>query len=66
MSRFEVLCVTMHQKDFSKIEQMNIHSDVVFANQADDTRYDEYEFKGKKAKMIKKKLLMLLIWKCLL
>ena len=52
MSRFEVLCVTMHQKDFSKIEQMNIHSDVVFANQADDTRYDEYEFKGKKAKMI--------------
>ncbi len=52
MSSFEILCVTMHQKDFSKIEQMNIHSDVVFANQADDTRYDELEFEGKKAKMI--------------
>lgn len=52
MSRFEILCVTMHQKDFSKIEQMNIHSDVVFANQADDTRYDEYEFEGHTAKMI--------------
>ncbi len=52
MSKFEILCVTMHQKDFSKIKEMNIHSDVVFANQADDTRYDEYEFEGKKAKMI--------------
>lgn len=33
MSKFELLCVTMHQKDFSKIQEMNIHSDVVFANQ---------------------------------
>ena len=31
MSKFEILCVTMHQKDFSKIQKMNIHSDVVFA-----------------------------------
>ena len=52
MSRFEILCVTMHQKDFSKIEQMNIHSDVVFANQCDVTSYDEKEFEGHKAKMI--------------
>lgn len=52
MSRFEILCVTMHQKDFSKIEQMNIHSDVVFANQADTTRYDELKFDGHYARMI--------------
>ena len=50
--RFEILCVTMHQKDFSKIEEMNIHSNVVFANQADTTAYDEIEFEGKRARMI--------------
>lgn len=52
MSKFEILCVTMHQKDFSKIEQMNIHSDVVFANQADRTSFDELEFNGHCARMI--------------
>lgn len=52
MSKFEILCVTMHQKDFSKIEQMNIHSDVVFANQADKTAFDETEFEGHHARMI--------------
>ncbi len=52
MSRFEILCVTMHQKDFSKIEQMNIHSDVVFANQADRTSFEELAFDGHLARMI--------------
>lgn len=52
MPQLEVLCVTMHQKDFSKIEQMNIHSDVVFANQCDHTSYEESEFDGHTAKMI--------------
>ena len=52
MSRFEVLCVTMHQNDFSKIKEMNIHSDVVFANQSDHTSYEELEFDGYTAKMI--------------
>lgn len=52
MSEFEILCVTMHQTDFSKIQQMNIHSDVVFANQADETSYKELEFENHKAKMI--------------
>ncbi len=52
MSRFEILCVTMHQKDFSKIEQMNIHSDVVFANQSDRTSMEEFCFEGHKARMI--------------
>ena len=52
MSKFEILCVTMHQNDFSKIEKMNIHSDVVFANQADRTSFEQIEFEGHTAKMI--------------
>lgn len=49
---FEVLCVTMHQPNFEKIGEMNIRSNVVFANQADRTAYEEYEFDGHMAKMI--------------
>lgn len=52
MSRFEILCVTMNQNDFSKINSMNIHSDVVFANQCDRTEYNEFEFGEHRAKMI--------------
>lgn len=52
MGKVEILCATMHQKDFSKIKEMNINCDVVFANQADDNRYEECEFNGHKAKMI--------------
>lgn len=52
MSKFEILCVTMHQNDFSKMEEMNIHSNVVFANQCDYTSYEEVEFEGNTAKMI--------------
>ena len=49
---FEILCVTMHQTDFSKIEAMNIHSDVVIANQADRNEYEECEFDKYRAKMV--------------
>lgn len=52
MTNFEILCVTMHQNDFSKMEEMNIHSNVVFANQCDHTSYEEVEFEGHTAKMI--------------
>ena len=52
MSKFEVLCVTMHQKDFSKIQQMNIRSDVFFANQADRTCLEEMDFDGHHARML--------------
>lgn len=52
MGVFQILCVTMHQKDFSKIEEMNIHSDVVFANQADRTGMEEVVFEGHTARMI--------------
>lgn len=52
MSKVEVLCATMHQENFDKIQQMNLQSDVVFANQSNDTRYDELVVDGHKAKMI--------------
>ena len=52
MSKFEILCVTMHQKDFSKIEEMNVRSNIVYANQCDRTSYEEMQFDGHLAKMI--------------
>ena len=52
MSKFEILCVTMHQTDFSKLKQMNIHSDVFFANQADRTALETLEFEGHTARML--------------
>lgn len=52
MSRFQILCVTMHQNDFSKIDEMNIHSDVIFANQTHETSYKEYVFESHTAKMV--------------
>ena len=52
MPSFEILCVTMHQNDFSKIKEMNISSNAVFANQCDHTSYEELEFDGHVAKMI--------------
>ena len=52
MNTLEILCVTMHQKDFSKLQQMNIHSDVFFANQADKTSFEELEFEGHTARML--------------
>ena len=52
MPTFEILCATMHQNDFSKINEMNIKSNVVFANQCDHTSYEEMEFDGHTAKMI--------------
>ncbi len=52
MSKLEVLCVTMHQHDFAKIQAMNLRTDVVFANQADRVDYAECSFDGHQAKMI--------------
>ncbi len=50
--KIQVIVATMHQKDFSKIEEMKISSDVVFANQTDETSYSEKKFDGFTAKMI--------------
>ncbi|MBR4173518.1 MAG: glycosyltransferase family 2 protein [Clostridia bacterium] len=52
MSRFQILCVTMKQRDFSKIEEMNVHSDIICANQWDKNDYQELTFEGHTAKMV--------------
>lgn len=52
MLTFEILCTTMHQHDFSKLAEMNIHSNIVYANQADTVRYDECHLNGYRARMI--------------
>lgn len=52
MDSVEVLCVTMHQTDFSKFEKMNLSTDAVFANQASQTFYDETIINGHSVKMI--------------
>lgn len=49
--RVELLVATMHQTDFSKIEEMHIHSDVIFANQADRADYAETEIDGCRVRM---------------
>ena len=46
MKKFEILCVTMGQTDFSKISEMNVHSNIVFANQAGEVSYSDFEFEG--------------------
>lgn len=52
MSRFQILCVTMNQHDFGKVKTMNIHSDVIFANQSDCVKYSEECADGHIARMI--------------
>lgn len=52
MSRLQVLVATMHQQDFSKVEEMGIESDVIFANQNDCSRYEEKIYSDFSAKMI--------------
>ena len=52
MSKLQILCATMHQNDFSKIKEMNIRCDVVFANQADRMEKQVMEFDGHQAQMI--------------
>jgi hypothetical protein len=48
----EILVATMHQMDFCKIDEMNINSDVIFANQADDYTYREEKMNFGVARMI--------------
>lgn len=52
MSELQVLVATMQQMDFSKINEMKICSDVIFANQSNEHRYDEFEFSDYHAKMV--------------
>lgn len=52
MKKFEVLCVTMHQKDFGLFEKMNMASNAVFANQADALAVEEEVIDGYEVKMV--------------
>lgn len=51
-NKLQVVVATMHQKDFSKFEKMNLSTDAVFANQADETSYSEKNFGNCTAEMI--------------
>jgi glycosyltransferase involved in cell wall biosynthesis len=52
MSNLEILCTTMFQTDFSKVLEMNIQTDVVFANQDYRNEYIEEKINGNVIKMI--------------
>jgi len=51
MGKLQLLCATMEQTDFSKVYQMRITSDVIFANQSDRFAYIEETFGGNRARM---------------
>ena len=51
-NKFQILCVTMNQIDFSKIKDMNINSNIIFANQSNKVGYSELKIKNHIAKMI--------------
>lgn len=50
--RIEVLVTTMHQKDISKYNEMNLKTDAVIANQADFCGYEEIEIDSKNARLV--------------
>lgn len=52
MGSIEVLVATMNQKDFCKYHEMNIKTDVVFANQTTGYKYEEKIIDGHQVKMI--------------
>lgn len=52
MSRVEVIVATMHQKDFSLFEEMNIQTDVIFCNQCDENKFEETVINGCRIRMI--------------
>lgn len=51
----EVLITTMHQNDFSKINEMNIESNSIIANQTNFNKYEEKIINDKVIKMISTK-----------
>ena len=51
--KIEILCVTMHQSDLSKYQEMHISNcDVIFANQADSYTYCQQSISGGKVQML--------------
>ena len=52
MSRVHVLVTTMHQKDFSKYNEMNLQTDAVIANQADSEFFEETKISNCNVKLV--------------
>jgi glycosyltransferase involved in cell wall biosynthesis len=52
MLKMQVLIATMHQQDLRKYNEMNLHTDAVFANQADRTQYVKDIIDGNNVEMI--------------
>ena len=50
--RVQVLVATMSQNDFSKVKSMNISSDCIYANQANETSYKQQDFDFGTVKMV--------------
>lgn len=50
--KLQVLVASMHQTDFSKVEEMNLSSDTIIANQAESYKYMEKDFSFGKVRMI--------------
>lgn len=50
--RIQVLVSTMHQKDYSLLDTMNIQTDAIVVNQCDENKIEEFEYKGHKIKWI--------------
>lgn len=50
--RLQVLVSTMHRKDYSLLDEMNIQSDAVVINQCDIEKTEEFLYKGHNIKWI--------------
>lgn len=48
----QVLVATMHQKDHSLLEKMNIDSDAIIANQCDKNNIEEFDYKEYRIKFL--------------
>lgn len=50
--RIQVLISTMHQKDYSLLEKMNIQTDAIVINQCDKNEICEFQYKGHSIKWL--------------
>ncbi|MGV1039051.1 glycosyltransferase family A protein [Clostridium perfringens] len=50
--KVEVLCTTMYQSGLDKYKEMNINTDVIFANQYNNYKYIENYINGNRVRMI--------------
>ena len=50
--KVQVLVATMHQKDHSLLEKMNIQSDAIVGNQCDINKVEDFEYNGHKIKYL--------------